>query len=40
MTELTHLHQDGNHIKWFLKFGDGDGETPTGRYVTHNPDYE
>ncbi|KZT11617.1 uncharacterized protein LAESUDRAFT_720866 [Laetiporus sulphureus 93-53] len=31
---------DGNHIKWFLKFGDGNGETPTGRYVTHNPDYE
>jgi len=31
---------DGNDIKWFLKFGDGEGETPTGRYVTHNPDYE
>jgi len=28
---------DGN-MKWYVKFGDGDGETPA-RYATHNPDY-
>ncbi|EPS95333.1 hypothetical protein FOMPIDRAFT_1054231 [Fomitopsis schrenkii] len=31
---------DGNDIKWFVKFGDGEGEPQSGRYVTHNPDYE
>ena len=38
LTETPLIPQEG-HYKWYVKFEDGDDETPS-RYAVHNPDYK